>query len=218
MNRQTLAIIGTGPSCIYLLKHLLDEVKTFRERFAAIEVFEKRRIAGMGMPYHPETTERFNMSNISSEEIPELTIPFADWLRGLDAQRLREFGIEPGNVSDTEVYSRLALGEYLHAQYQAISAGLSSAGISVCERANCKIVDLHEGRDRVTLIEDEGARFDFDRAVIATGHYWPEDDHPESGYYASPWPISKLLPAEGTFHNIPDGTVLPTPSGVDVVY
>ena len=80
-SRQTLAIIGSGPSCIYLLKHLLKGVEVFRKRVASIEIFEKRRLAGMGMPYHPETTERFNMANISSEELPELTVSFADWLR-----------------------------------------------------------------------------------------------------------------------------------------
>lgn len=216
-SRQILAIIGSGPSCIYLLKHLLDSVEVFRENLAAIEVFEKRRTAGMGMPYHPETTERVNMCNISSEELPELTIAFVDWLRGLDARRLEEFGIQPGEVSESEVYSRLALGEYLHSQYQAIIAGLAGAGISVCERANCKIVDVREEDDRVTLIEDKGAQFTFDRVVLATGHYWPENDHPESGYYTSPWPISKLLPPKGKFYNFTVGTLGASLSAFDVV-
>lgn len=216
-HRQTLAIIGSGPSCIYLLKHLLNGAEVFRERLAAIEVFEKRRTAGMGMPYHPETTERFNMSNISSEELPELMISFADWLRGLDAAHLEEFGIEPGQISESEVYSRLALGEYLHAQYQAIIAGLSAAGISICEHTNCKIVDVREDGDRVTLVEDEGAEFAFDQVVLATGHYWPEEDHPQSGYYASPWPISKLLPAKGQTYDFTVGTLGASLSAFDVV-
>lgn len=216
-SRLTLAIIGSGPSCIYLLKHLLDGVEVFRGNLTAIEVFEKRRTTGMGMPYNPETTERVNMCNISSEELPALTISFVDWLRGLDAQRLEEFGIEPGEISESEVYSRLALGEYLHAQYLAIIAGLAAAGISVCERAHCKIVDVREEHDRVTLIEDEGAQFTFDRVVLATGHYWPEDDHPQSGYYTSPWPISKLLPAKGQTYNFIVGTLGASLSAFDVV-
>lgn len=216
-HRQTLAIIGSGPSCIYLLKHLLNEVEQFRESLASIDIFEKRRTAGMGMPYNPETTERTNMCNISSEELPELTIPFVEWLRGLDAVRLEEFGIEPAHLSESEVYSRLALGEYLHAQYQAIVAGLSAAGISVCERAHCKIVDVQEEEDQVTLIEDEGARFRFDRVVLATGHYWPENDRPESGFYTSPWPISKLLPAQGETYPFTVGTLGASLSAFDVV-
>lgn len=216
-HRQTLAIVGSGPSCIYLLKHLLDAVEFFRERFSAIEVFEKRHTAGMGMPYNPETTERFNMSNISSEELPELTISFAEWLRSLDPTRAEELGIDPGNISEREVYSRLALGEYLHAQYHSIISGLASAGIAVREHSNCKIVDVREEARGVILFEDGGAKFEFDRVVVATGHYWPEDDHPESGYFVSPWPISKLLPKRGETFNFTIGTLGASLSAFDVV-
>jgi hypothetical protein len=171
----------------------------------------------MGMPYNPETTERINMCNISSEELPELKIPFVDWLRGLDERHLKELGIEPGTVSAKEVYSRLALGEYLHSQFLRIIAELSAAGISVSERANCKIVDVREEKEGVTLIDDEGALFSADRVVLATGHYWPEKDHPEGGYYASPWPIAKLLPAKGEIYNFTVGTLGASLSAFDVV-
>jgi hypothetical protein len=216
-HRQTLALIGSGPSCIYLLKHLFDGVDAFRARLAAIEIFEKRGTAGMGMPYHPETTDRWNMANISSEELPELPMSSADWLRGLDARRLEAFGIEPGAISESEVYPRLALGEYLHSQYQALIDGLAAAGIAVREHADCKIVDVREEQDHVTLVEDGGARFSFDRVVLATGHYWPEQDHPKSGFYASPWPIAKLLPAEGETFNFTVGTLGASLSAFDVV-
>jgi uncharacterized NAD(P)/FAD-binding protein YdhS len=215
--RKTLAIIGSGPSCIYLLKHLLDRVDHAVKELASIEIFEKRRIAGMGMPYHPETTDRENMSNISSEEIPVLPVSFAGWLRGLDERHLGEFGIDPRDVTESEIYPRLALGEYLHAQYQALMAGLSAAGLPVLERANCKILDCREIGDKIILIEDGGESYEFDRAVVATGHYWPEEDHPNAGYYTSPWPISKLLPARGKFHNYPVGTLGASLSAFDVV-
>ena len=216
-TRHTLAIIGSGPSCIYLLKHLLDGIEQFRANLASIDVFEKSKTAGMGMPYNPETTERFNMSNISSEELPALTISFADWLRGLDAVRLKGFGIDPEAISDSEVYPRLALGEYQHSQYQAIIARLAAAGISVREHTNCKIVDVRDESDSITLIKDEGTHFDFDRVVLATGHYWPEEDHPTSGYYTSPWPISKLFPKKGATYNFSIGTLGASLSAFDVV-
>lgn len=216
-NRQRLAIIGSGPSCLYLLKHLLERVELFRERLAMIGVFEKGRATGMGMPYSPETTDRLNLSNISSEELPRLTTSFADWLRGLDAGRLAEFGIEPNEISESEVYSRLALGEYLHAQYQAIVARLAAAGIPVRDHTRCKIVDVREEEDRVALVEEGGERFLFNRAVLATGHYWPEDDHPEAGYYASPWPVAKLLPREGEAYGFTIGTLGSSLSAFDVV-
>lgn len=216
-HRQTLAIIGSGPSCVYSLKHLLEGVDGFRKNLAAIEVFEMRGTAGMGMPYTPETTDQTNLCNISSEELPELMMSFADWLHKQDDGHLEELGIERQEISEGEVYSRLALGEYLHAQYLAIIAGLSAAGISIRERAHCKIVDVREEDDAVIVVEDGGARFIYDRIVLATGHYWPEEDHPESGYYVSPWPISKLLPARGTVFNFEVGTLGASLSAFDVV-
>ena len=216
-SRQSLAIIGSGPSCIYLLKNLLDHVEVLRESLASIEVFEKRRTTGMGMPYNPETTERSNMSNISSEELPAMAISLADWLRGINPERLQELGIDPGEISESAVYSRLALGEYLHAQYHAIMAGLAAAGIAVREHAHTKIVDVREEEKQLTLFEDSGARFTFDQVVVATGHHWPEDDEPERGYYISPWPISKLLPAEGEVFNFQIGTLGASLSAFDVV-
>lgn len=215
--RQTLAIVGSGPSCVYLLKHLLEGVDIFRQKLATIDVFEMRGMPGMGMPYTPETTDRMNLCNISSEELPALMISFADWLRGLDDRHLEEFGIERPEISEGEVYSRLALGEYLQAQYQEIIAGLSDSGIPVSERAHCKIVDVREEEDGVTVVEDGGACFRYDRIVLATGHYWPEKDHPESGYYVSPWPISKLLPESGEFYNFEVGTLGASLSAFDVV-
>jgi len=71
-HRDHLAIVGSGPSAIYLLKHLLNESEAMRDHLGGISVFEKSSIAGTGMPFSPLTTDRFNMSNISSEELPDL--------------------------------------------------------------------------------------------------------------------------------------------------
>jgi uncharacterized NAD(P)/FAD-binding protein YdhS len=69
----------------------------------------------------------------------------------------------------------------------------------------------------VTLIEERGERFSFDRVVLATGHYWPEVDHPERGYYTSPWPISKLLPTKSATYDFAIGTLGASLSAFDVV-
>ena len=158
-TRQTLAIIGSGPSCIYVLKNILDRAESFKKHLASIDIFEKRRVAGMGMPYNSETTAPENMCNITSEEMPALLVPFVDWLKGLDATHLAEFDIQPEEISDKEVYSRLALGEYFHAQYQSIVASLSSAGISVLDRAHCTIVDIIEQKEAAIVVDKEGKQF-----------------------------------------------------------
>ena len=193
-TRQTLAIIGSGPSCIYVLKHILNNSAALKKHLGSIDIFEKRRVAGMGMPYNSETTARENMCNITSEEMPALIVPFVDWLKGLDTTQLEELDIKPKEISDKEVYPRLALGEYFHAQYQSIVARLSSLGISVLDRAHCTIVDVIEQNETAIVIDKEGEQFRFDHVVLATGHCWPDEDRPNAGYYQSPWPISKLLP------------------------
>ena len=218
-HREHLAIIGSGASAIYFLKHFLDEADLLKRRFREITVFEKRRVTGVGMPYSPQTTDRFNMCNISSEEIPELPETFADWLRAQEPAVLKDLHLENEAIREDEIYNRLALGQYLRAQYETMVARLRDAGVAVHERPCCEIVDMQddgEGRG-VTLISRDGSRQVFDRVIIATGHRWPEQDDPERGYYASPWPMAKLLPAEGECHCFPIGTLGASLSAFDVV-
>ncbi len=218
-RRQHLALIGSGASAIYLLKHLLDRVDTISRDLGEITVFEKSEFVGMGMPYNPLTTDRCNMSNISSEELPELVDSFADWLRNQPAEMLSSFGIDRGEIDESAIYSRLALGSYLHAQYLALIAQLRDAEIAVHERAGCEVADVIDRpkEHRVTLVTAGGESHEFDRVIIATGHVWSEDDRPEAGYYASPWPIFKLLPAKNEVFDFPIGTLGASLSAFDVL-
>lgn len=218
-QRSHLAIIGSGASAIYLLKHLLDEAGILIRHLAGISIFEKSSITGMGMPYNPLTTDRFNMSNISSEELPPLPESFADWLRLQDPALLKELGVESGEISEDAVYSRLALGRYLNAQYKTMIHDLEEAGIAIREFPGCEIIDVRCDPQQANLTLDaaNGDSYGFDRVIIATGHCWTEEDKPGEGYYASPWPISKLLPDGGTFHNFAIGTLGASLSAFDVI-
>ncbi|RYD46103.1 MAG: hypothetical protein EOP85_08095 [Verrucomicrobiaceae bacterium] len=204
---------------MFLLKHLLDAAGE-GGRISEIAIFEKGPITGMGMPYNPLTTDRFNRSNISPEEIPELPVGFADWLREQDRGVLEELGVERDEeIAEDEVYSRLALGGYLRDQYLNLLAGLEEAGVTVREHAECQITDVKRlvGPDQVVVETEDGAAHRFDRVVIATGHCWPTVDRPECGYYSSPWPITKLLPAAGELYDFPIGTLGASLSAFDVV-
>lgn len=218
-HRKNLAIIGSGASSIYLLKHLLDEAELLKNHFGEISIFEKSSLTGMGMPYSPLTTDRYNMSNISSEELPELLVSLGDWLRSQPAAVLKALYLENVPISDSEVYSRLALGQYLNAQYRGIVAGLDAAGITITEYPGCEIVDVRDepAEGRVRLRTERGDFLTFSKMVIATGHYWTADDKPEEGYYASPWPISKLLPDNGAHHDFVIGTLGASLSAFDVI-
>ncbi len=217
--RQELAVIGSGPSAIYLLKHLLDDAELSARHVGCIAIFEKSDITGMGMPYNPRLMDRYNMSNISSLEVPELPVTFGDWLRGQDASFLWELGVEDSEISDSRIYSRLALGQYLQAQYRTLLAGLVEIGIEVREFAGCEIVDVRcdSPEGGVVLETGAGARHRYDRVVIATGHSWKQEDKTAEGFYASPWPISKLMPDEGRFHNFAIGTLGASLSAFDVI-
>ncbi len=213
-----LAIIGSGPSAIYLLRHLLDHLDALAEPVASIAIFEKSGTSGMGMPYSPETTDIHNLSNIASEELPRLVLPFADWLRLQDPAVLMEIGVR-GPIDDGEVYPRLALGRYLQGQYRALVGELKDRGVQVTEYPGCRIADISvEPVDGgVTLVTEHGVRHTCGRLVIATGHCWPEEDQPERGRYTSPWPIRKLLPEDGTYLNFAIGTLGASLSAFDVV-
>jgi hypothetical protein len=220
MNQPaSLAIIGSGPTAIFLLKHLLDEMALLHEKVAEISIFEKSLILGMGMPYSPLTTDRYNMSNISSEELPELPESFADWLRARDPSELKALDLEGVEISDSEVYSRLALGQYLQCQYATLVSRLMETGIHISEYSGCEIADIQDRPDhaKVTVTTATGTQFEFDRVVIATGHRWANKDRPSQGYYASPWPMAKLLPDEGEVHNFAIGTLGASLSAFDVI-
>lgn len=218
-HRHHLAIIGSGASSIYLLKHLLRHSTVLKRRLRAISIFEKSGLTGTGMPYSPLTTDRYNMSNISSEELPELEVSFADWLRAQEPAVLQDLDLGGVKISEKAIYSRLALGRYLNEQYKTLLAELIQVGFEINEHADCEIVDAQDRPEdeSVLLTTERGEQHIFDRVVIATGHQWAEQDDPASGYYASPWPIHKILPEEGEHYNFTVGTLGASLSAFDVI-
>ncbi len=214
-----LAIIGTGASTIYLLHHIRCAAEILRPYIDSITLFERSGLAGCGMPYSPETTDRFNMSNISSEEIPTLPQTLYEWLDSQSARQLESWGIDKATLNESEVYPRLPLGQYLHAQYENIIRGLTESGITLHEVVSCEIADISERKkaDGLRIADADGKLRNFDSVMISTGHSWKEEDRPDVGYFGSPWPIFKLLPAEGEFHNFTIGTLGASLSAFDVV-
>jgi uncharacterized NAD(P)/FAD-binding protein YdhS len=62
---RSLAIIGTGPSAIYALHHIYENIHILQKDIGEILLFEKEPIMGIGMPYSPLTTDIHNLANIS---------------------------------------------------------------------------------------------------------------------------------------------------------
>ncbi len=217
--RQNLALIGSGPSAIFLLKHLLDGIEKSQCWLDSISIFEKSGTTGVGMPYSPRTTDRYHLSNISSEEIPALTVSFADWLRSQPDAVLEPLHMTGVEIDEKSIYSRLALGCYLRVQYRSMLGSLADHGIRIEEHPARAVSDVRDipGENQVELVTCGGDRLRFDKAVIATGHSWPEEDAPDAGYYASPWPIAKIIPPRGAFLNHAVGTLGASLSACDVI-
>ena len=213
-----LAIVGSGPTAVFLLKHILDAASPLRGNLLSLTVIEKGSTAGYGMPYHPETTDIHNLSNISSEEIPELLESLFSWLQGRSDAELQSWRMERGELSKSEVYPRLAVGAYLKSQFDRLVEGIRDQGIAARVLTRHLVEDIKkEDNGLVSLSMEGGKVLKFDSVVIATGHNWPEEDDVAHGHFFSPWPIGKLLPEPGTFINTTVGVLGASLSAFDVV-
>ncbi|EPR69829.1 FAD/NAD(P)-binding protein [Cyclobacterium qasimii] len=218
IDLSNIAIIGSGPTSLYLLQNIWTHIDVFKNKIGKISIFEKDKILGFGMPYNPSNTDVFNMANISSEEIPKLQESFGDWLRSQNRELLTKFNISEFSIDDSEVYSRIALGYYFHEQFNQLLTAIKATGIEVNEHGDAEVIDLLQKKNgRILLTDSQHKKHTFSTVIIASGHLWKEKDNLKAGYFASPWPISKILPNEGTFYNFPVGILGASLSAFDVV-
>ena len=217
-NLNNIAIIGSGPTAIYLLKNILTHKNKIGSKINSITIFEKEKNSGMGMPYNPETTDIYNLANISSDEIPELQETFGNWLRKQKPEFLEEINVKELPISDAKVYSRIALGYYFQEQYKQLLAALKAIGIQIIEFKNNEVIDIkYIKKNEVEVTDIHQIKRKFSSVVIANGHQFKEKDIPKKGYFASPWPIHKLIPKKDEFYNYPIGILGASLSAFDVV-
>ncbi len=217
-NLKNIAIIGSGPTAIYLLKNIYNHIDILKQHISRITIFEKERISGMGMPYNPEMTDIHNLANISSEEIPLLLETFADWLRAQSENELTKLNIIRQSINEKDVYSRVALGDYFHNQFEQLLELLKIQGITVTQFCESEVLDIEETSKNQLQVKDSKQLDElFSSVVIATGHGFRDKDRPKEGYYATPWPIHKLLPKKDEIYNFPIGILGASLSAFDVV-
>ena len=136
------------------------------------------------------------LANIASIEIPPLPQRLADWLRSETDERLASLGIAREDIDDRAFYPRLALGEYLSAQFWALVHRARSMGIEIEVRTQSTVTDVRINGEQIQLtVIDSGKTATqclFDYVVLATGHQWPPDPEVRPGYFTSPWPASAL--------------------------
>ncbi|WP_158977946.1 FAD/NAD(P)-binding protein [Cellulophaga sp. L1A9] len=217
--KRSIGIIGSGPTALYVLKNIVDNRALISEEIETIYIIEKEAVAGMGMPYSDKYTELCNMSNISSEEIPLLSQSLATWLQQQTTETLEALHIDPNEISETVVYPRLVLGQYFKNEYEHYKGLLEEANIQVKELCNSEVIDIIalETSSGFEIVIQNKNTIQCDTVIIASGHEWINEDNKQTGYFASPWPITKVLPKKGTYDNYTVGILGASLSAFDVV-
>jgi uncharacterized NAD(P)/FAD-binding protein YdhS len=188
----SIALVGAGPTAIYSIQALLARAS----KPAAITIFERQRRAGQGTPYSAHWSDPIMLANIASIEIPPLPQRLVDWLRSESDARLAYLGIAREDIDDRAFYPRLALGEYLSAQFAELVQRARSMGIEIEVRTQCKVSDVRITGEKLQLTVIDSRKIEtnclFDYVILATGHQWPADPEIRPGYFTSPWPASAL--------------------------
>ncbi|WP_435654303.1 FAD/NAD(P)-binding protein [Cellulophaga baltica] len=217
--KQSIGIVGSGPTALYVLKNIADNSTVISKEITTIYITEKETNTGVGMPYSEKYTELCNMSNISSEEIPFLSQSLASWLKEQPKEALKALEIDADKISETAVYPRLVLGQYFKNEYEHYKSLLENANIKVVELCNAEVTDIiaSETAQEFELVIQDKDSITCNGVIIASGHEWINEDNTQLGYFASPWPITKVLPKKGTYDNYTVGILGASLSAFDVV-
>lgn len=186
-----IAIVGGGPTAVYLLKNLLQKADLFH-----ITIFEAGPVAGCGIPYSEQHNSAEMMANITSIEIPPVLTSLSDWLRSADARLLRRFGIVREAIGDRDFYPRILIGAYYADQLSQLVAAGEKAGHTVSVETDTRVLDIKPDSAGFTLFiakNDVKTRHRVDSVIMATGHLTDfEKPTRTGGLYRSPYPTEDL--------------------------
>ncbi|CAN5412326.1 FAD-NAD(P)-binding protein [soil metagenome] len=188
---KRIGILGAGPSGLFVFKRLIESGgKDFY-----IEIFERKKQLGAGMPYSTEGATDEHITNVSGNEIPDLVTSIMEWIRTLPPHTLERFQIDKDNFNAYKVLPRLLFGQYLEAQFKLLKQQATERGITVKFHVGVTVTDIVDqpATNNVLVQSDEQQPSEFDYVVISTGHNWPvtyEGVIPQ--YFDSPYPPAKI--------------------------
>lgn len=186
-----IAILGGGPSGLFMYKRFVDS----KRADLTIDIFEKKKRLGIGMPYSKEGANDEHITNVSGNEIPELVTSLAEWIQSVPIDTLRKYHIDPENFNDYKVLPRLLFGQYLSAQFDLLQQQAKEAGIITNVYLDSEVTDIIDNQQLESVfVEVAGkGRFEYDQLILCTGHNWPvKHEGIVDGYFDSPYPPSKL--------------------------
>ncbi|MBC7390942.1 MAG: FAD/NAD(P)-binding protein [Opitutaceae bacterium] len=187
-HKKRIAIIGAGPSGLYIFDKFIKSGNMDFE----LDIFEKKKQFGSGMPYSAEGANEEHVTNVSDNEIPHLETTINEWIKTVPKAILTKFKINLDSFNEYKVLPRLLFGQYLSSQFELLKTKAKRVPISVRQHIDV-VEDIQYQPNEVTIKTISGNIYNFDFIVICTGHHWPTKEEGKiPGYFDSPYPPAKL--------------------------